>query len=356
MIRVVGVVATLVAIAGCSAAQLRHKTGRQVRTLADIYQQQVLDNLARFASDQESLPFFAYASQGTTTFSDQMALSLTGVVQYQTQEAWQLTPVNDPRKLELMRCIYQRVIAVHCRRALRADCPNCERLFRNFYTGDPDVRVDQHDHKGIVTIDCLDATNWLAIGCAKCLPEIHGSAVGRHGEVRVWILPGGSDELSKLTLAILDYALHDPPAKGSKTVTFHLTKQGELTTAGNSFADVSGQIAADAGTDSLATLPYITALEHICGRNDYGLTVDALRDVDPEAAGADHHAELRNRYHLTQQEWEEICRLLARIREHQIDSPIERLPGRSAERHEAGHEEPAVLPAPLPELATPADE
>jgi hypothetical protein len=323
MYRIVGVTAALAILVGCSATQLRQKSRHQVRTLADIYQQQVLDNLALFASDFEALPYFAYATQGTASVNDQMALSLTGVLQHQSQQAWQLTPVNDPRKLELMRCVYQRAIAIHRRQPMQGDCPNCARLFNKFYTGDPDVRVDQHDRGGIVTVDCLDAPKWLGIGCVKCAPKRNLSGVGRHHDARVWVLPGGSGELTKLTLAVLDYALHDPPAKSNKTVTFHLTEQGALTTSDKSFAEVNGQVAGDAASDTLVTLPYLTALEHICARNNQGLTVDLLRAIDPATLSEpEGHLEFRSRYQITAEEWREIRGLLIKLKEHQVDSPL----------------------------------
>ena len=94
---------------------------------------------------------------------------------------------------------------------------------------------------------------------------------------------GSGPELAKLTLVILDYALHDPPAKPMKSVTFHLSERGELTTSGKSFVDVSGQISADAAKDTLATMPYVVALERICARNPNGLTLAALEAIDLDA-------------------------------------------------------------------------
>lgn len=323
MFRVVGVAALLAALAGCTATRLSLKTNNQADTLSDIDRQQVLDNLALFAYDLEALPFFAYASQGTASLSNQSGLSVTNLLTSQTQESWQLTPINDPRKLERMRCVYQRVISLHRRQAMRGDCPNCARVLSDFYTGDPDLRIDQRDQGGAVTVDCLDGRKWLAIGCKSCAPTIKRCAVGKYCDVRVWVLPGGSGELSKLTLTVLDYALHDPPAKSNKNVTFHLDQHGELTTAGNSYADVSGQVSADGASDTLVTMPYVTALEHICARNHYGLTVDALRALDPSTLNVPNsQSEFRSRYQISEEDWRQIRELLTKLHKHQIDSPL----------------------------------
>lgn len=349
MHRVMGVVLTLAVISGCTATRLRQKTDRQAATLADIHQRQVLDNLALFAYDPAALPFFAYASQGTASLSNQSGLSFTSLLTTQTQESWQLTPVNDPRKLELMRCLYQRVVAVHRHQAMPGDCPNCARLFSKFYTGDPDLRVDQSDSGGALTIDCLDGRKWLAIGCEKCAPKRSRCAVGHHCDVRVWVLPGGTDELSKLTLIILDYALHDPPATANKNVTFHLTRQGELTTAANAFADVSGQISADAANDSLMTLPYVTALNHLCAANHAGLTVDALRALDAaQFSDPSYASELRGRYHLSEDEWHQIHELLIKLKSFEVDSPLI-APAHHTPADTTTDGEATLLPAPTPE-------
>ena len=49
----------------------------------------------------------------------------------------------------------------------------------------------------------------------------------------VWVLPGGRNELAKLTLIILDYALTDFPSPNLQEVTRFLDKSGEPTTSGN---------------------------------------------------------------------------------------------------------------------------
>ena len=59
--------------AGCTHTQLRWNTVQQSRTLTDIYEQQVLNNLAMFVYDPNSLPFFSFPNAGarmSTTWED----------------------------------------------------------------------------------------------------------------------------------------------------------------------------------------------------------------------------------------------------------------------------------------------
>ena len=64
-------VASLVLLAiGCTHTQLRWNTVRQSRTLTDIYEQQVLNNLAMFVYDPNSLPFFSFPNAGASNVND----------------------------------------------------------------------------------------------------------------------------------------------------------------------------------------------------------------------------------------------------------------------------------------------
>ncbi|HVX62780.1 MAG TPA: hypothetical protein VHC19_19330 [Pirellulales bacterium] len=363
MHRLVTAVVILAALEGCAHVELRCRATKQAGTLADLYEQQVLDNLAMFAEDLGALPYFSYASQGTASVGNQGALSWTSLWQRNARLTWQLQPVNDPRKLALMRCIYQQTIAAHSMRPIPAECPDCTRLFQNFYTGDPELRIDHRPGLGTVTVDCLAGPKWLAIGCTSCVPvRRHETRVGRYGNARVWTLPGKSDELAKLTLVILDYALHDPPAQPKKTVSYYLDNQGELTSADKALLSVSGEISASQPSDALSTLPYVTALEHICSRNPYGLTLDILLGIDPRTLSNPHaNRDVRQYFHINDVEWQAIIGLLVKLRSHQVDAfadrplvvhdplssrrpPSDAWPGVAPHRENISH----ALPAPLP--------
>ena len=121
----------LIASTGCAFIPLRRNTINQARTVSDIHQQQVVDNLAMFVFNPNSMPCFSYPTQGTNQVTNTTtggvstgwgaitqgpvagkfllnALGITVNGQHQSNEAFTLVPINDPRKLELMRCAYQR--------------------------------------------------------------------------------------------------------------------------------------------------------------------------------------------------------------------------------------------------------
>jgi hypothetical protein len=253
---------------GCAHVQLAKNTVRQARTLSDIYEQQVLDNVAKFVYNFNSLPHFAIADGGTTAVNDQLlgngnlllpigtnsSLGING--QRQCNDAWTLTPISDPRKLELMRCSYQRAVgcALHCEQSL--ECKNCQQLINSFYTGradtspqearqllgvpspcqaspmaqacehpripiptaaaapptkekQPDQQQSAADLSGITADDLNAGCCWFRVCCAKCIGDHrHGCCkVGEYCGVYV-VVEGtiGQEMLSRLTLIMLDLA------------------------------------------------------------------------------------------------------------------------------------------------------
>ena len=135
---------------GCTAAQLRRSTVAHSMTLGDIYTQQVLNNLAMFIQNPNSLPFFAFPNQGTTSDSGYrqyrqsrlllrpflVQLSSFSMHPDQATENWVLVPVSDPAKLALMHCAYQQAIASSLGPRHMNDgagCPDCAGLRSDFY-------------------------------------------------------------------------------------------------------------------------------------------------------------------------------------------------------------------------------
>lgn len=247
---------------GCTHNQLRRSAVGQVGTVADIYQQQVLNNLARFAHDPNALPDFGVPTSGLATVADNATLGHTyGWTNTMLQSVgltlgggrnitqnWSLEPVRDPRKLELMRCAYRRAVGYG---GCSDCCLDCEKRFAKFYTGDhcgqvsapcqgcPDPKqcewlagADKTEceaelakskakvDSGIVTSECLGSC-WFHVGCSDCIDQIKKEnpccLIGEHCGTVVWVCPGrGTDELSKLTIAILDYATNDPKEAAKK--------------------------------------------------------------------------------------------------------------------------------------------
>jgi hypothetical protein len=263
---------------GCAYIPLRKNTINQARTVADIHQQQVLNNLAMFVYNPDSMPGFAYPTQGTNQVVNTAAAGATqglgmftsglhyghyfplttGISvngSYQSNEAFTLVPINDPRKLELMRCAYQRAVASCCSSRPATSCPDCQARFNVFYTGDPDGDIREKTG-GIVNSECLKSDCcWFKVGCHKCLPK-HCDCVyvGHYCGVYVWVGPEGRDELAKLTMAILDYAMHDPPVRLSKAVEFYLDEHGLPTTQKDAVGKVSAAIGINERPESLLNI------------------------------------------------------------------------------------------------------
>ncbi len=248
------ITAAIAGFTGCTHTQLRVNSVRQSNTLSEIHQQQVLNNLAKFIYDPNALPDFATPQSGFNQVQDQGNLgfgvswirngfslaNLNGSGSRTANQNWTLIPVNDPRKLELMRCAYQKAVAGYTTSAA-GGCPDCDKRFKEFYgsvkgapaKSDPTkatthvIGPGDESWGGQVTSKCLN-TCWLHIGCGECLPKHHPCRlVGNYCGVQVWVDPGvGTDELSKLTLAILDYALNDPPAARQKQVVAYFGADG----------------------------------------------------------------------------------------------------------------------------------
>ena len=269
------------AASGCMHVQLRKNSVNQAGAVHDLQQQQVLDNLAMFVYDYNSMPYFSYANQSGAQVTDQAnasasmgwgrvnlfgsnsvpnfpfpflfnTLGLSGGGQRSQQEAFTVTPVNDPRKLELMRCAYQIAVSSCGCGAVSGTCPDCQTRFKVFYTGDPNGDIRQGAN-GIVTSECLKSDCcWFHVGCKKCLPkDCSCISVGEYCGCYVWVLPEGQDQLTKLTLAILDYALHEPPVKRTKQVDYNIDEYGLPTTSQRAVGKVTASVAIDEHVESL---------------------------------------------------------------------------------------------------------
>ena len=114
---------TFLAQAGCTHRQLRYDHVMQARTITTIYEQQVLDNLAMFSQDTDSLPFFAVPGAGSATVTDNGSVSLStlngpartiagplGLTRTNAQ-SWALTPITDAGVLRSMQVLYQNAVA-----------------------------------------------------------------------------------------------------------------------------------------------------------------------------------------------------------------------------------------------------
>ncbi|PQO33455.1 hypothetical protein C5Y96_11470 [Blastopirellula marina] len=237
---------------GCTHTQLRKNAVRQAGTLTDIYEQQVLDNLARFAHDPNVAPSFMYPTQGgqdvvdgadassTTNWSKAgFASEALGFRAARSmKEAWVMTPVHDVRRLELMRCAYQHAMYCAGLHSTMSSCPDCDKLQRKFYLGSASGKYNKDDpsldnlayysrSQGRTTPACFEQVCWLGYGDKSCVPKnCDCLKVGEYCGTYVWVLPCGQSELTKLTFTILDYALTPQAPSQSKKVTIFYDAQG----------------------------------------------------------------------------------------------------------------------------------
>ncbi len=162
-----------------------------------------------------------------------------------------MTPVNDPRKLELMRCAYQQAVSTCFGRGQSEHCPDCQTILKKFYTGDPDGDITDKT-SGIVTSECLKGPCWFGAGCKNCVPKgCPCLQVGEYCGTYVWVTASGQDELTKLTLAILDYAQNAPPTMRTKQVVYYIDEYGLPTTQKESVGNVTATINIDEKDASL---------------------------------------------------------------------------------------------------------
>jgi hypothetical protein len=263
---------------GCIHLPLRRNTVNQARIVSDIHQQQVVNNLAMFVYNPNSMPGFSYPTQGTNQITNSTTAGMTpgfgiptvgrhlghvvfsafGISLNQTHqanEAFTLVPINDPRKLELMRCAYQKAVASCRRGAMSETCPDCQARFNAFYTGDPNGNIRDRAG-GTINTECMGEKCWFHVGCRHCLPRRCDCLyVGEYCGVYVWIGPEGRDELAKLTIAILDFALHDAPVKLTKEVVYYIDEHGLPTTENQSVGKVTANIAINERPENVLNLP-----------------------------------------------------------------------------------------------------
>ncbi len=145
-------------LSGCATqCALRNDTVRTTNTLAELQFQQVLDNLARFHCNPDTIPSFAVATAGTVsvldtagagisptysptlTFAQQgggalpiLSLLFPFTASRAVTENWSLTPITDADNLRRLRCAYRLLV-------LGEATPNyefCVKQMKEFFAGE----------------------------------------------------------------------------------------------------------------------------------------------------------------------------------------------------------------------------
>jgi hypothetical protein len=250
-------------VTGCTTGRLRQRTINQGSTLPELQSQQVLDNLARFATHPGSLPWHVNLREGTTQVTDSLsggaALDLGPPVTWFPQllgsrtavAQWGMSPVIDATELRLLRIAYRRAHGapdmpsprfldelaheLKDQFALNADLRNESELFYE-YQGRAHRNPRELDAHVITTNDttiCADAgpgldrsplaenvcrrigmiqedlaairPGWFHVGTRRDVPK-GACYVGRSGDCYVWVGPEGMDGLTEFTLTVLKIA------------------------------------------------------------------------------------------------------------------------------------------------------
>ena len=256
------VIIGLACLTGCTTGRLRQRTINQGSTLPELQYQQVLGNLALFATNPSALPWHVNLREGTTQLTDsanggaaldlgppvtwfpQLLASRTAVAQ------WGMSPVIDATELRLLRIAYRRANGVaempspefldELTHELKdqfpsnADLRNESELFYEFQgrasgssneldahvitanddtvCGDPDPLRDRSPlaknvcrKVGMVQNDLAKIQpGWFHVGRWRDIPK-DACYVGRSGHVYVWVGPEGLDQLTEFTLTVLKF-------------------------------------------------------------------------------------------------------------------------------------------------------
>ena len=260
-IRVILIVG-LACLTGCTTGRLRQRTINQGSTLPDLQYQQVLDNLALFATNPSALPWHVNIREGTTQITDSATagalvdLGPPAVTQPQifgsrtAVAQWGMAPVIDPIELQLLRIAYRRALGI-------AEMPSVEFLdelaheLKDQLASNSDLRdeselfydfegrasqtprefdskiITTNDDDFVVDISPLDISplarnvrrkvgtiqrdlariqpGWFHVGYKRDVPK-NACYVGKSCDRYVWVETDGREALTEFTLTVLKFS------------------------------------------------------------------------------------------------------------------------------------------------------
>lgn len=256
---------------GCLQSQLRHDHVYQARTLTEIYEQQVLDNLAMFRSNPNATPFFAIPSSGSADVTDSgqikasplngplhTALELSSLSRT-NRGGWTIKPIVEPDRLNLMKCAYRRAVGISFDEDPCLNC--CKRM---------------QDWAGKAETDPCECCSCCAIkpikvkSCPKIFFPRKCAKIGCYCGTKIEVCPQSYQEFSHLVMTILEYAINEKGKKKEKpeaeVTHFHYLK------------DDSGQLLLDSeGRPIVDFVDRFTAEAHpFKFKDDEGNTLEAM--------------------------------------------------------------------------------
>jgi hypothetical protein len=195
---------------GCNSTQLRFTTLQLSQTVPDLQERQVMDNLARLASDPGALPYYSVINTGTTNIMDTgmgglssltvqpkifTSASLNAGASRSVTGNWTLNTTISPDRLRAMRAAYQLALGIG--------------------------PIDPIDMKKLESFESsqallVAAPGWLCVGNKHDIPK-HGRLVAHQGHTYVWVKPEHSKNFADFSLLILDIATVVPSAPSGPT-------------------------------------------------------------------------------------------------------------------------------------------
>lgn len=233
-------------LSGCTHTQLRYNAVHQGNSLNEVFEKQVLDNLALFTVKPSAIPSFAVPDSGSTNVTDTGSAtgdsSNTFLSKYylptlsrENFDQWNLVAVHDSRRLALMQCAYQQAVG-----APRSNCEDCCELDRRFRG----IPKELYECNGPCAIQCgwlCSSNSWWDV--PKCCCECYGFYCGTY----VWVEPGNESHFSNLVLRVLEYATGDfqEEQQPTKVVKFYIDKTGQATRVSDAYGEVTAEVALD---------------------------------------------------------------------------------------------------------------
>jgi len=206
-------------LAGCQThLVLRDDAVKLSNTLADLNQQQVLNNVAMFVHNPSALPSLVAVTAGTASINEQHAFSgnatyaptltfgqqgggalpiltllFNPTAQRQVTENWSMVPIIDTDHLQRIRCAFQLLV----QDAPTTDCDHCQARLEDYFLGDA-----AHP-------ECVIPHGWYHTGCKSEVPK-DACFVACYRDTYVWVMPDGLEGLTRFTMTVMDLTSGKP--------------------------------------------------------------------------------------------------------------------------------------------------
>ena len=216
---------------GCASRQLSFSTVLTANTHQTILFQMVLDNVAMFVSQPDTMPWHIRVRDGTVQVQDQVGIgqhggglttfTATGSASRPTAPQgarkvalqWGTDAVGDPVQLFALQTAYRRAArpAADAHAELHRGGPaRPRRAGERMPTSSgrrPQAQRQRPETSHVLTSMVIaerrrDSEGWFCVGRKKDVPR-DACYVGHHGDTYVWVMPEGVDGLTRFTLLVL---------------------------------------------------------------------------------------------------------------------------------------------------------